>query len=104
MSNDRSHAGLRRVRGGVRRWGALRGAQGRRCPRSVRSGATGVKNPDYSDTLYVTQVMAPNTVNTMPEKTVDAVADPGVITDDTVTGTAEAAQVIFDKLETIGID
>ena len=31
--------------------------------------STGVKNPDYSDTLYVTELVAPNTVNTMPEKT-----------------------------------
>ena len=49
--------------------------------------STGVKNPDYSDTLYVTELVAPNTVNTMPEKTMDAVADHGVITGDTVTGT-----------------
>ena len=48
--------------------------------------STGVKNPDYSDTLYVTELVAPNTVNTMPEKTMDAVADHGVITGDTVTG------------------
>ena len=47
----------------------------------------GVKNPDYSDTLYVTELVAPNTVNTMPEKTIDAVADHGVINGDTVTGT-----------------
>ncbi|AFE12713.1 transaldolase [Mycobacterium tuberculosis RGTB423] len=38
--------------------------------------STGVKNPDYSDTLYVTELVAPHTVNTMPEKTIDAVADP----------------------------
>lgn len=66
--------------------------------------STGVKNPDYSDTLYVTELVGPNTVNTMPEKTMDAVADHGVVTGDTVTGTAEAAQVVFDKLEVIGID
>ncbi|HEY1841055.1 MAG TPA: transaldolase, partial [Mycobacterium sp.] len=45
--------------------------------------STGVKNPDYSDTLYVTELVAPNTVNTMPEKTIDAVADHGVVTGDT---------------------
>ncbi|KAA0111886.1 transaldolase [Mycolicibacterium sp. P1-5] len=66
--------------------------------------STGVKNPDYSDTLYVTELVAPNTVNTMPEKTIDAVADHGVITGDTVTGTAAAAQELFDKLDAIGID
>jgi transaldolase len=66
--------------------------------------STGVKNPDYSDTLYVTELVAPNTVNTMPEATIDAVADHGVVTGDTVTGTAATAQEVFDKLTAIGID
>ncbi|OBG91141.1 transaldolase [Mycobacterium sp. E136] len=66
--------------------------------------STGVKNPDYSDTLYVTELVAPNTVNTMPEKTIEAVADHGVITGDTVTGTAEESQAVFDQLSSIGID
>jgi transaldolase len=66
--------------------------------------STGVKNPDYSDTLYVTELVAPNTVNTMPEKTIDAVADHGVITGDTVSGTAGEAQEVFDKLSAVGID
>ena len=66
--------------------------------------STGVKNPDYSDTLYVTELVAPNTVNTMPEKTIDAVADHGVVTGDTITGTATASQELIDKLDAIGID
>jgi transaldolase len=66
--------------------------------------STGVKNPDYSDTLYVTELVAPNTVNTMPEATIDAVADHGEVTGDTVTGTASAAQEVFDKLSAVGID
>ena len=66
--------------------------------------STGVKNPDYSDTLYVTELVAPNTVNTMPEKTMEAVADHGVITGDTVTGTAAPHQEVFDKLSAVGID
>jgi transaldolase len=66
--------------------------------------STGVKNPEYSDTMYVTELVAPNTVNTMPEKTLEAVADHGVIRGDTVTGTADAAQEVFDKLEAVGID
>ncbi|MGB6761019.1 transaldolase family protein, partial [Mycobacterium sp.] len=41
---------------------------------------------------------------TMPEPTIDAVADHGVVTGDTVTGTASAAQEVFDKLAAIGID
>jgi transaldolase len=66
--------------------------------------STGVKNPDYSDTLYVTELVAPNTVNTMPEKTMDAVADHGVITGDTVTGRGAESQETFDQLSAIGID
>ena len=63
-----------------------------------------MKNPDYSDTLYVTELVAPHTVNTMPEKTIEAVADHGVVTGDTVTGTAGEAQAVFDKLDAVGID
>jgi transaldolase len=66
--------------------------------------STGVKNPNYSDTMYVTELVAPHTVNTMPEKTLDAVADHGVIHGDTVTGKAKEAQQVFDKLEAVGID
>jgi transaldolase len=66
--------------------------------------STGVKNPDYSDTLYVTELVAKNTVNTMPEKTMDAVADHGNVTGDTISGTSGAAQIVFDKLASIGID
>ena len=51
-----------------------------------------------------TELVAPNTVNTMPEKTMDAVADHGVVTGDTVTGTSASAQKVFDELEAIGID
>jgi len=43
-------------------------------------------------------------VNTMPEKTLDAVADHAVITGDTVTGKSEEAQGVFDKLDAVGID
>ena len=66
--------------------------------------STGVKNPDYSDTLYVTELVAPHTVNTMPEKTIDAVADHGVVTGDTVTGTVDESQALFDELSSVGID
>ena len=66
--------------------------------------STGVKDPAYPDTLYVTELVAPLTVNTMPEKTMDAVADHGVVTGNTLSGTADAAQEVFDELEAIGID
>jgi len=66
--------------------------------------STGVKNPDYPDTLYVSELVAPNTVNTMPEKTLDAFADHGEATGDTVSGTAVESQEVFDKLTAVGID
>ena len=84
------------------RYQALK-ADGARVQRPLWA-STGVKNPDYSDTLYVTELVAPHTVNTMPEKTIDAVADHGVIKGDTISGTAAAAQQVFDKLTAVGID
>src|SRR5690349_15797214 len=53
--------------------------------------STGVKDPAYPDTMYVTELVAPNTVNTMPSKTLEAVADHGEITGDQVTGNYENA-------------
>ena len=66
--------------------------------------STGVKNPDYPDTLYVSELVAPNTVNTMPEKTLDAFADHGEVAGDTVSGAAVESQEVFDKLTAVGID
>lgn len=84
------------------RYRALK-ADGARAQRPLWA-STGVKNPDYADTLYVTELVAPNTVNTMPEPTIDAVADHGAIRGDTVIGTASAAQGLFDRLASVGID
>ena len=81
-----AYAAYEEVFVGGARYEALK-ADGARLQRPLWA-STGVKNPEYSDTLYVTELVAPNTVNTMPEKTIDAVADHGVITGDTVTGTA----------------
>ncbi|MET0476284.1 MAG: transaldolase [Mycobacterium sp.] len=66
--------------------------------------STGVKNPNYPDTLYVTELAAPNTVNTMPEKTLLAFADHGVVAGDTVSGTEVESQGVFDDLAAVGID
>jgi len=65
--------------------------------------STGVKDPAYPDTMYVTELVAPGTVNTMPEKTLKATADHGEVTGDMVTPYyAEAAEVL-DSLERLGI-
>jgi transaldolase len=66
--------------------------------------STGVKNPDYSDTMYVTELVAAHTVNTMPEKTLDAVADHGVVTGDTISNKIVESQGVFLRLEELGID
>ncbi|ORV88072.1 transaldolase [Mycobacterium interjectum] len=97
-----AYAAYQEVFEGGDRFAALKG-DGARVQRPLWA-STGVKNPDYPDTLYVTELVAPNTVNTMPEKTIDAVADHGEIKGDTVTGTASAAQGVFDKLSGVGVD
>ncbi|MCF7549081.1 transaldolase [Pseudonocardia sp. WMMC193] len=84
------------------RWKALE-AQGAK-PQRPLWASTGVKNPDYPDTLYVTELVVADTVNTMPEKTMAAFADHGVVEGDKVTGTGPAAQEVFDSLERVGID
>ncbi len=85
-----------------KRFAAL-AADGARVQRPLWA-STGVKNPDYPDTLYVTELVAAHTVNTMPEPTLDAVADHGDITGDTIAGTAAASQQVFDQLAAVGID
>jgi transaldolase len=63
-----------------------------------------VKNPAYPDTKYVTELIAPGVVNTMPENTLLALADHGTVPGDQVSGTAEQAQRTFDELVDVGID
>lgn len=65
--------------------------------------STGVKNPAYPDTMYVSELVAPGTVNTMPEATLDAVIDHGEITGDTVTAGYGPASKTLDDLEVLGI-
>src|SRR5699024_9259690 len=60
--------------------------------------STGVKNPDYPDTLYVEGLVAPNTVNTMPHATMEATADHGSISGDTITGSYAESQQVLDEL------
>jgi len=65
--------------------------------------STGVKDPALPDTLYVTELVVPDVVNTMPEKTMEAVHDHGVVTGDTVTGTYEESNRILDRVDELGI-
>ncbi|MDT3343659.1 transaldolase [Microbacterium aquilitoris] len=66
--------------------------------------STGVKDPALPDTLYVTELVAPGTVNTMPEKTLEATFDHAKVTGDTVTGAYEDAHRVFDQLAEAGVD
>ena len=84
------------------RWKAL-ATEGANAQRPLWA-STGVKDPAYSDTRYVDQLVVIDTVNTMPEKTLDAVADHAEITGDTVTGLGAEAADVFDKLSALGID
>lgn len=65
--------------------------------------STGVKDPAYPDTRYVVDLVAANTVNTMPGATLAAMADHGVVTGDTVTGKYADATTVLDDLERLGI-
>lgn len=66
--------------------------------------STGVKDPSLPDTLYVTELVAPGIVNTMPEATLEAVADHGVITGDTVTGGYREADQLLNAVDAQGVD
>ncbi|UAL31621.1 transaldolase [Nocardioides rotundus] len=66
--------------------------------------STGVKNPDYKDTMYVVDLVVPNTVNTMPEKTLEAVKDHGDVEGDQVTTNYDDAEATMGSLAEAGID
>ena len=66
--------------------------------------STGVKDPSLPDTLYVTELAVARTVNTMPEKTLQATFDHGVITGDAVRGSYDHARGVLDALDALGIE
>jgi transaldolase len=65
--------------------------------------STGVKDPNLPDTLYVTELAVANVVNTMPEKTLEATFDHGVIGGDAVTGSYAAATEVLDAVAAQGV-
>ena len=83
------------------RWKSLEAEGGR--PQRPLWASTGVKDPAYKDTMYVDDLVARGIVNTMPEKTLDAVADHGEITGDTITPNYADAQKVLDDLEALGV-
>jgi transaldolase len=83
------------------RWDALagRGATAQRC----LWASTSTKNPDYSDVLYVDELIGPETVNTMPEETIEAFQDHGEVALTLEQGIDEAKR-LFDQLAEVGVD
>jgi transaldolase len=84
------------------RWKALE--QAGAWPQRPLWASTGVKDPAYDDTQYVVELVAPGPVNTMPEATLEAVHDHGVVRGDTVTTRYAEAQQVMDDLKSAGID
>ena len=84
------------------RWQAL-AAQGA-SPQRLLWASTGVKDKSASDTRYVVDLVAPDTVNTMPEATLQAVADHGQIRGDAVRDGYAAARALLAELSRMGLD
>ncbi len=84
------------------RWAAL-AALGAR-PQRPLWASTGVKDPAYDDTRYVVDLVTSGTVNTMPEATLDAVADHGRVRGDTVAPEHARAHAALAALAAVGID
>ncbi|MEU6662753.1 transaldolase [Streptomyces sp. NPDC046821] len=83
------------------RWAALDKAQANK--QRPLWASTGVKDPAYKDTLYVVDLVAPGTVNTMPEATLDATADHGEVTGNTIAGTYDRSRAEIEAVEKLGI-
>jgi transaldolase len=83
------------------RWRKLeaQGATKQRC----LWASTSVKNPDYRDTMYVEELIGPETVNTMPEETIEAFQDHGKVAQTLTDGLDEAHQ-LFDDIRAVGVD
>jgi len=83
------------------RWSAL-SARGARVQRPLWA-STSVKDPSFADTMYVVELVAPDTVNTMPESTMHATQAHGTIRGDTIHGTYDASRRVIQQLEALGI-
>jgi len=83
------------------RWKAL-AAKGAKVQRPLWA-STSTKDPSLPDTLYVINLVTADTVNTMPEATLHATAEHGVLQGDTVHGTYEESKALFASLEALGV-
>jgi transaldolase len=87
---------------GSERWQSLAAAGAR--PQRPLWASTGVKDPAYDDTQYVVELVSSGIVNTMPEATLDAVADHGVVRGDTIRSSYADARQVMSDLAAAGID
>jgi transaldolase len=87
---------------GSDRWRAL-AAKGAK-PQRLLWASTGVKDKSFPDTKYVVELVARDTVNTMPESTLHAVADHAKITGDTIRNGYPAAHALMENLRKVGVD
>ena len=79
-------------------------SNGRARPQRPLWASTGVKDPAYPDTMYVAELVAPHTVNTMPRATLEAFAEHGVVRENAIAGTYDQARAHFEALARLGID
>ncbi|GGM61464.1 transaldolase [Micromonospora sonchi] len=84
------------------RWQALADAGAH--PQRPLWASTSTKNPDYRDVIYVEELIATGTVNTMPESVIHAYAEHGETRPDTVTGAYDDARQVFADLASVGVD
>jgi transaldolase len=84
------------------RWQALADAGAH--PQRPLWASTSTKSPDLPDTIYVEELIAPGTVNTMPESVIHAFEDHGVVRGDTITGAYDSARKVMADLAAVGVD
>ncbi|HEV3068041.1 MAG TPA: transaldolase [Streptosporangiaceae bacterium] len=101
VANARLAYQLFEERFGTPRWSALRD-KGARLQRPLWA-STSTKDPAYPDTMYVVELVAPDTVNTMPEATILAMADHGEPRGNAIRGTYEQSRKVFEDLAGLGI-
>jgi transaldolase len=101
VANARLAYQLQEQKFGTSRWESLRAA-GAHAQRPLWA-STSTKDPSLPDTYYVAELIAPGTVNTMPEPTIHAFADHGEVHGDMIRGRYDEARQVFEDLEGLGI-
>ena len=101
IANARLAYELHEQRIATPRWAALE--QAGTAPQRPLWASTSTKDPAYDDTMYVVELVAPGTVNTMPEATLHATADHARLRGDTVRGTYDQSRQVFTDLAALGI-